>query len=159
MRILVLNGSPKGENSTTVQTAFYLQALHPEHTFVFLPVGQRIKGYEKDFSPVRAALQEADLILFCYPVYTFIAPYQLHRLIELIKEDGVDLSGKFASQITTSKHFFDVTAHRYVEENCFDLSGYSPVRIAPGAEGGPGPVGGYGGPAYPPGTGGGPDVF
>lgn len=121
MRILVLNGSPKGENSTTVQTAFYLQALHPEHTFVFLPVGQRIKGYEKDFSPVRAALQEADLILFCYPVYTFIAPYQLHRLIELIKEDGVDLSGKFASQITTSKHFFDVTAHRYVEENCFDL--------------------------------------
>ena len=23
--------------------------------------------------------------LFCYPVYTFIAPYQLHRLIELIK--------------------------------------------------------------------------
>ena len=121
MRILVLNGSPKGENSTTVQTAFYLQALHPEHTFVFLPVGQRIKGYEKDFSPVRAALQEADLILFCYPVYTFIVPYQLHRLIELIKEDGVDLSGKFASQITTSKHFFDVTAHRYVEENCFDL--------------------------------------
>lgn len=149
MRILVLNGSPKGENSTTVQTAFYLQALHPEHTFVFLPVGQRIKGYEKDFSPVRAALQEADLILFCYPVYTFIAPYQLHRLIELIKEDGVDLSGKFTSQITTSKHFFDVTAHRYVEENCFDL----------GLKGGPGPVGGYGGPAYPPGTGGGPDVF
>lgn len=33
----------------------------------------------------------------------------------------MDLSGKFASQITTSKHFYDVTAHRYVEENCFDL--------------------------------------
>ena len=98
-----------------------MQALHPEHTFSFLPVGQRIKSYEKDFSPVRKALEQADLILFCYPVYTFIAPYQLHRLIELIKADGVDLSGKFASQITTSKHFYDVTAHRYVEENCFDL--------------------------------------
>ena len=70
---------------------------------------------------MRKALEQADLILFCYPVYTFIAPYQLHRLIELIKADGVDLSGKFASQITTSKHFYDVTAHRYVEENCFDL--------------------------------------
>ena len=121
MRILVLNASPKGKNSTTVHTALYLQALHPEHTFVFLPVGQRIKSYEKDFGPLRAELEQAEMILFCYPVYTFIAPYQLHRLIELIKADGVNLAGKFASQITTSKHFYDVTAHRYVEENCFDL--------------------------------------
>lgn len=66
-------------------------------------------------------MQKAQLILFCYPVYTFIAPYQMHRLIELIKADGVDLSGKTASQITTSKHFYDVTAHRYIEENCFDM--------------------------------------
>ncbi len=121
MKILVLNASPKGKNSTTVHTALYLQALHPEHEFTFLPAGQRIKAYEKDFSPVHAELEKAELILFSYPVYTFIAPYQLHRLIELIKADGVDLSGKFASQITTSKHFYDVTAHRYVEENCFDL--------------------------------------
>ena len=121
MNILVLNASPKGKHSTTVHTALYLQALHPEHTFTVLPVGQRIKSYEKDFSPLRTQLERADLLLFCYPVYTFIAPYQLHRLIELIKADGVDLSGKFASQITTSKHFYDVTAHRYVEENCFDL--------------------------------------
>lgn len=121
MNILVLNASPKGKNSTTVHTALYLQALHPEHQFTFLPVGQRIKMYEQDFSALRTELEKAELILFCYPVYTFIAPYQLHRLIELIKADGVDLSGKFASQITTSKHFYDVTAHRYVEENCFDL--------------------------------------
>ena len=121
MKILVLNASPKGKNSTTLHTALYLQALHPEHDFTVLPVGQRIKTYEKDFSTVRSALEWAELVLFCYPVYTFIAPYQLHRLIELIKSDGVDLSGKFTSQITTSKHFYDVTAHRYVEENCFDL--------------------------------------
>lgn len=121
MKILVLNASPKGGNSTTVHTALYLQALHPEHQFTVVPVGQRIKRYEKDFAPLRAELQQADLLLFCYPVYTFIAPYQLHRLIELIKADGVDLSGKFASQITTSKHFYDVTAHRYVEENCCDM--------------------------------------
>lgn len=121
MNILILNASPKGKNSTIVHTALYLEALHPEHQFTFLPVGQRIKSYEKDFTPVRTALLQADLVIFCYPVYTFIAPYQLHRLMELIKADGVDLSGKFASQITTSKHFYDVTAHRYVEENCFDL--------------------------------------
>lgn len=121
MKILVLNASPKGRNSITVHTAIYLQKLYPEHTFTFIPVGQQIKKYEKDFSSIRVKLEQADLLLFCYPVYTFIAPYQLHRLIELIKADGVDLSGKFASQITTSKHFYDVTAHRYIEENCFDL--------------------------------------
>lgn len=121
MDILVLNASPKGKNSTTVHTALYLQALHPEHTFTFVSVGQHIKSYEKDFTPLRAQLEKADLLLFAYPVYTFIAPYQLHRLIELIKSDGVNLSGKFSSQITTSKHFYDVTAQRYVEENCFDL--------------------------------------
>ena len=121
MKILALNASPKGAQSTTVHTALYLQALHPEHTFTFLPVGQRIRAYEKDFAPVRTALEEADLVLFCYPVYTFIASSQLHRLMELIKADGVDLSGKLASQITTSKHFYDVTAHRWLEENCCDL--------------------------------------
>ena len=33
----------------------------------------------------------------------------------------MDLSAKFATQITTSKHFYDVTAHRYVQDNCADL--------------------------------------
>ena len=121
MNILVLNGSPKGKNSTTLQTVLYLEALHKEHNFTILNVGQRIKAYERDFAPVHKALEEAELILFCYPVYTFVAPYQLHRLIELIKADGIDLSGKIASQITTSKHFYDFTAHKYIEENCFDL--------------------------------------
>ena len=127
MNILVLNASPKGKASATLHTALYLEALHPEHTFEYLPVGVRIKRYEKDFAPARAALERADLVIFCYPVYTFLAPYQLHRFVELVKADGVDLSGKFASQITTSKHFYDVTAHRWVEENCFDL-GMKPVR-------------------------------
>lgn len=61
MKILVLNASPKGGNSTTVHTALYLQALHPEHQFTVVPVGQRIKRYEKDFAPLRAELEQADL--------------------------------------------------------------------------------------------------
>ncbi len=121
MNILVLNASPKGKNSATLHTALYLQVLHPEHSFEVLHVGQRLRSYEKDLTPMLTALETADLVLFCYPVYTFIAPYQLHRMIELIKASGVDLAGKFASQITTSKHFYDVTAHRYVEENACDL--------------------------------------
>ena len=121
MRILVLNGSPKGNNSITLQTVEYLKLLHPEHTFTVLHVGQRIRAIEKDFSHAEKALREAEMLLFSYPVYTFIAPSQLHRLIELMKSSGIDFSGRFATQITTSKHFYDVTAHRYVAENCQDM--------------------------------------
>ena len=121
MKILVINGSPKGNYSVTLQTVLYLQKLYPEHTFEILHVGQKIKTLEKDFSPALEALENAELILFSYPVYTFIAPAQLHRFIELVKASGISLAGKFATQITTSKHFYDVTAHRYVQDNCQDM--------------------------------------
>ena len=121
MNILVINGSPKGKYSITLQTVLYLEKCFPEHTFQVMHAGQRIKALEKDFSEVIKELEAADLILFSYPVYTFIAPSQLHRFIELIKASGVGLAGKFATQITTSKHFYDVTAHRYIQDNCQDM--------------------------------------
>ncbi len=121
MEILVINGSPKGENSVTLQTVRYLQLLHPEHRFEILHAGQRIKALEKDFSGAAATVEKAQVLLFAYPVYTFVAPCQLHRFIELLKQADLDLSGKFASQITTSKHFYDITAHRYIQDNCGDL--------------------------------------
>ena len=121
MNILVLNGSPKGKYSITLQTINYLMQQYPEAKFEVLNVGQKIRSFEKDFSPAAEALKKADVVLFSYPVYTFIAPYQLHRFIELIKESGIDLKGKYATQFSTSKHFYDVTAHRYIQDNCCDL--------------------------------------
>lgn len=121
MNILVLNGSPKGDYSITLQTVRYLQKKNPAHHFDVLHAGQRIKSLEKDFAPVLEAVANAELLLFAYPVYTFIAPSQLHRLIELIKASGVSFAGKYATQITTSKHFYDVTAHRYIQDNCQDM--------------------------------------
>ena len=121
MNILVINGSPKGEYSITLQTVRYWEALHPEHSFQVLHAGQRIKALEKDFTPAMDALEKADAILFSYPVYTFMAPCQLHRFIELMKEHKAPVQGKYATQLTTSKHFYDVTAHRYIQENCHDM--------------------------------------
>ena len=121
MNILVVNGSPKGKNSITLHTCLYLEKKFPLHRFSYLDAGQRIKALEKDFSPALEAINQAELIVFCYPVYTFLVPSQLHRFIELMKESGLDLSGKAATQVTTSKHFYDVTAHRFIEDNCADL--------------------------------------
>ena len=121
MNILVLNGSPKGQYSITLQTTRYLEKCYPGHSFTVLNVGQKAKSLEKDFSPARELIEKADLLLFSYPVYTFIAPCQLHKFIELLKAENMDLSGKFATQITTSKHFYDITAHRYIQDNCADL--------------------------------------
>ena len=121
MNILVLNGSPKGENSITLQTVRFWEILYPEHTFTVLHAGQKIRSFERDFSEASKAISDAEILLFSYPVYTFIAPCQLHRFIELMKEHKVNVTGKTATQLTTSKHFYDVTAHRYIQDNCQEM--------------------------------------
>jgi len=121
MNILVISGSPKGEYSVTLQTVRYLEKRYPAQRFEVLHVGQTIKSLEKDPRQAMEAVARAELLLFVYPVYTFIAPCQLHRFIELMKASGMDFSGKYATQLTTSKHFYDVTAHRYIQDNCQDM--------------------------------------
>ncbi len=121
MRICVISGSPKGENSITYQTVLFLQKKFTECKFETIHVGQRIRSLEKDMSQELEMLQRADLILFCYPVYTFIVPAQLHRFIELMKASGVDFADKMTAQLCTSKHFYDVTAQRFIQENCDDM--------------------------------------
>lgn len=121
MNILVINGSPKGVNSITFQSVRYLQKQFSEDTFHMLHVGAQIRMFERDMSSAEEEIKWADVVLFSYPVYTFIAPSQLHRFLELLKEKKIDLREKYALQITTSKHFYDITAHRYVEDNCKDL--------------------------------------
>lgn len=122
MKILFINASPKGERSVTLQTAKYIEKRYPSACeYSVLHAGARIKALEKDFTEAETAINAADAIIFVYPVYTFIAPYQLHRFIELLKASEVECYGKFCAQILTSKHFYDVTAMKYIEENALDL--------------------------------------
>ena len=121
MKVCVINGSPKGKYSITLQTILYIEKHYEEDSFTYIDAGSRIKLYEKDFSEAADALKKADLIIFDYPVYTFIVPSQLHRFIELIKENNIDLKNKPVTQFSTSKHFYDVTAHNFIKDNCMDL--------------------------------------
>lgn len=125
MKITVINGSPKGENSTTIQYIKYLQKRNPADSFSIIHAGQKIRQYAKPeaMDEVMDDIVQADLILFSYPVYTSLAPYQLAKFIELLKKhpNSDKLEGKFVSQLTTSMHFYDFTAHRYIIENTLDL--------------------------------------
>ena len=62
MKILVLNGSPAGKNSITLQTVEYLKICFPDHSYEVLQVGKQIRSMEKDFSAAREKLEDADLI-------------------------------------------------------------------------------------------------
>ena len=121
MNILILNGSPAGDESITLQSVRYLQKLFPGHAWAQLNIAPKLKALERDFSEAREALEKAELLLFAYPVYTFLAPAQLHRFISLLKDSGIGRRGKYATQLSTSKHFYDVTAHEYIRLNCADL--------------------------------------
>lgn len=121
MKILVLNGSPKGQYSITLQTCRYWEILHPEHSFTYLEIATRIRQWEKDLTPALEAMNSADLVIFSYPVYTFLLPSQLHRFVELLKEGGHSFPQTYTLQISTSKHFYDTTAHAFLRENCLDL--------------------------------------
>ncbi len=120
-KVLVINGSPKGEYSVTLQTTKYLEVLNQDVAFEVAHVGAKLAYYDKNIDILVDSIKDSDMVIFSYPVYTFIAPYQLHRIIERLKEVGADFKGKYATQITTSKHFYDYTAHRYIEDNAKDL--------------------------------------
>lgn len=116
-----MNGSPRGKFSTTLQSVLYLKKVFSGDSFETVEVASSVRSLEKDFSPVSEAVNKADLVLFSYPVYTFSVPSQLHRAIELLKSADIEWKGKPVTQITTSKHFYDVTAQRFIEDNMCDL--------------------------------------
>ncbi len=123
MNVLVINGSPKGDYSITLQTVKYIERFNTEDKFEILNAANQISLLEKDFSECADKIKAADIILFAYPVFTFSIPAQLYRFIELMKQNFTngELTGKFVTQVTTSKHFFDNTAHEFIRENCLDL--------------------------------------
>ena len=85
MKITVISGSPKGKNSVTYHYILYLQKHFPEVEFNIFHVGQQIKAIEKKpelFDSIMAAIRDCDLVLWIYPVYTSLVPYQLVKFID-----------------------------------------------------------------------------
>ena len=83
MKIVVLNGSPKGDSSVTVHSAKYLQKKFPEHDFNIIHIAKRIKGIErkrKSFDDIIDEIAAADGVLWAFPLYLLMVPARLQVL-------------------------------------------------------------------------------
>jgi len=126
MKIVVLNGSPKGDVSVTMQYVNYLIKKYPQHEYKTVNISQRIKAIEKnqkEFDQIIADIQAADGVLWAFPLYILLVHAHYKRFIELVFERGAQaaFAGKYAASLSTSIHFFDHTAHNYIHAICDDL--------------------------------------
>ncbi len=119
MEILVLNGSPKGDLSVTMQYIAFLAKKQPGHTYTIVNIAQRCSQLENDpaaFAALIGQVRAADAVLWAFPLYYFLVHGQYKRFIELIGERGAAeaFRGKYAASLSTSIRFFDHTAHNYI---------------------------------------------
>jgi multimeric flavodoxin WrbA len=126
MKITVLNGSPKGNLSVTMQYVNFIQKKFPHHELKILNIASQIKKIEKDekaFQEIIDEVRSSEGVLWAFPLYYLLVPSQYKRFIELIWErEAVDVfKNKYTVVLSTSIHFFDHTAHNYMNAICDDL--------------------------------------
>lgn len=114
MKVFVINGSPKGDNSVTLQSVKYLKKCFTDDEFGVYGVAKKLYSLKKGdgIEELKKEIEKSDIILVSYPVYTFLAPSQLHAFFEAMEDNGIDFCGKYVTQFTTSKRFFDGMPHK-----------------------------------------------
>lgn len=126
MNIIVLNGSPKGELSVTLQYVRYLEKKFAQHDFAALHIARDLQKIESDpqrFAAVIDKIAAADAVLWSFPLYYLLVHAHYKRFIELIweRQATAAFNGKYALAIATSIHFYDHTALQYIRAVCGDL--------------------------------------
>jgi multimeric flavodoxin WrbA len=126
VKIVVLNGSPKGNMSVTLQYVLFLRKKFPQHELKVFNIAQefrKIETEQKAFQEIIESVKSADGVLWAFPLYILLVHSNYKRFIELIRERGVEsaFKGKYTAALSTSIHFFDHTAHNYINAICDDL--------------------------------------
>jgi multimeric flavodoxin WrbA len=132
MKLVVLNGSPKGDKSITLQHINYFGQQEKNHHLDIVDISKKIQRIEKDpdlFNAIIEKMKESDAVLWSFPVYYALVPSQMKRFIELLFERcGANFfQRKYTTAFTTSIRFLDHTAHNYMQGVCEDL-GFSYVK-------------------------------
>ncbi|MHA1762455.1 MAG: NAD(P)H-dependent oxidoreductase, partial [Promethearchaeota archaeon] len=127
MKIVILNGSPKGDESVTMQYMQYIKKKILENEYKFLNVAQQVSKIEKDdtrFQEIMKEIQSADGIIWGFPVYVMLICSQFKRFIELLFERNAQsyFRDKYTATLSTSIHFYDHSAQNYMQAICDDLN-------------------------------------
>lgn len=125
MKILVLNGSPKGRNSVTMQYVRYLRENQAGDEWTVLDLAANSHSFISD-TPARQNLLQSiagcDAVLWAFPLYHMSVSSQYMTVINsLFQADPGLFRGRYAAALSTSIHFFDHTAHNYIRAVSEDL--------------------------------------
>lgn len=127
MRFLILNGSPKGDMSVTMQYIKFLQTNFKQHQIEIIDISKGLKKIENDesiFQEIISKVEGSDGVIWAFPVYVLMVHSNYQRFIEMVFERNAQAAfkGKYTFILTTSIHFFDSTAINYVHSICDDLN-------------------------------------
>ncbi len=126
MNFIVLNASPKNENSITLQHIKLFEKMYPQHQFEYINIAAKIPAYEKRadlMDETVRRMQQADATIWSFPVYYMLVPSQLKRFMELLFERYPNqyFEDCYTTCFSTSIHFCDHMAHNYMHGVCEDL--------------------------------------
>ena len=110
-----------------MQYVHFIQKKFPQHELKILNISQRIKAIENDekvFQQIIDEINSSDGVLWAFPLYFLLVHSNYKRFIELIWENGADntFRNKYTAALSTSIHFYDHTAHNYINAICDDLN-------------------------------------
>ena len=127
MKIIILNGSPKGKLSVTLQYMNFIKKKFPQHAFRVHHIGELINRIVRNddlFQEIMDDIKSSDAVIWSFPIYVCLIPSQLKRFIELVFEKRAKkyFRNKYTVSLSTSLRFYDHTAHNYLHGICDDLN-------------------------------------
>lgn len=127
MKFIVLNGSPKGDVSVTMQYIRFIQTNFKQHQIEIINIAKELNRIEKDvsvFQEIIKKVEQSDGVIWAFPVYVFTVHSNYQRFIELLFERNVEevFKEKYTFALTTSIHYFDNIAINHIHSICDDLN-------------------------------------